>query len=84
MSDFETPCLCLARDAMQHKPIEHRWVGIQDGGGTLWAIFPECPAHPGEHLIAPVWTQRYGRLDKDEGAAESTAPIEVMSSGEAL
>jgi hypothetical protein len=75
MSNFETVCLCLARDATQHEPAAYRWTGIATGGGTLWGIYPECPAHPGERFTSPVWTQRYGRLSNEETG--SACPLAV-------
>lgn len=78
MSNFETPCLCLARDALQHEPVHYRWFGVDTGDGTLWAAWPECPTHPGEYFISPVWAQRVGRLDYDEAASgELAATLEA-------
>jgi hypothetical protein len=75
MSDFEAQCLCYARDARQHEPVDYQWVGIGDRNATLFGIWPECPAHPGEHFVSPVWTQKIGRLDDE--AADATAAVEM-------
>jgi hypothetical protein len=76
MSDFESQCLCYARDAMKYEPV-YRWYG-----SILWAIGPLCVVH-NDRFATPVWHPRIGQIRQSEGAAESTAPIEVMSSGEA-
>lgn len=68
MNEVETPCLCYPQEARQHKPIRREWKG-----GTLWAIFPECPAHPGEHFKSPEWAQRIGRLVTNETASGELA-----------
>jgi hypothetical protein len=70
-------CLCFARDALQHEPVMYCWFGP-----ILWAIYPLCEAH-NDRYTTPVWAPRIGQIRQSEGAAESTAPIEVMSSGEA-
>lgn len=77
MSDFETMCLCLAREAHQHEPKQYRWMGIDTGSATLFGIWPECPAHPGEHFVSPVWTQKIGRLDDEAASSELAAQSEA-------
>jgi hypothetical protein len=64
MNECEPPCLCLAREAVRYEPVAYGWMG-----GTLWATYPECPAHPGEHFTSPVWAQRIGRLETNKTAS---------------
>lgn len=76
MSDFETPCLCHAREALKHEPIEYRWVGVQEADATLWGTWPECPGHSGQHFKSAVWAQRIGRLH-EKSTADETVLVEI-------